>query len=98
MLHRQCATVPVLIGAADIKLTLAQSRIAACSLFQLQHQMLTFGQEKSKLLTVFFLVQLFDLVEFQGWHQAFPRSASMASASASATLMPSTPAERIPPA
>ena len=52
------------------------------------HEVLAFHDEESQLLAEFLLLQLLDVFEFQ----------ASSLATASATLMPSTPADRIPPA
>ena len=52
------------------------------------HQVLAFDEEVAELFAEFLLVQLPDVVEFHVRSRA----------SASATLMPSTPADRMPPA
>ena len=91
---------------SDIQLTGLQRFIVDGCFFQFQHQMFTFRQKTPKLLAVLFLMQLFNVIDFHALHPCQPRSlpgvsarsASMAIASASATLMPSTPADKIPPA
>ena len=81
---RQCS-----YSLVTIELAFAQPRILHRRLLQLQHQVFAFDQEIAELLAVFLLVQLLDVVEFH-----VPGSR----ATASATLMPSTPADRMPPA
>ena len=65
-----------------------QPRIAGRRLLQLLHQMLTFQQKAAVLLADFFQMKFLDVFELHD--RLF--------ATASATLMPSTPAERMPPA
>jgi len=74
--------------ARQVDLAGPQPRIPRRGLLQFLHQVLTFHQEMSELGAEFFLMKFLDVFEF---HARFR-------ATASATLMPSTPADRMPPA
>ena len=65
-----------------------QPRVVQRGLLQFLHQVLAFHEEVAQLRAELLLVQLLDVFEF---HARFR-------ATASATLMPSTPADRMPPA
>ena len=80
------------MSLGDIQLAALQQRVLLGGLLQLQHQMLAFHQEVAELGAVLLLLQLLDVVELHQW------PARIDLATASATLMPSTPAERMPPA
>ena len=84
--------LPLFMSLGDIQLAALQQRVVLRRLLQLQHQMLAFHQEVAELGAVLLLLQLLDVVELHQWH------ARIDLATASATLMPSTPAERMPPA
>jgi hypothetical protein len=85
--HRQLAR-PVRVVARHEDLALPQARIAHRRLLELLHEMLAFDDEMLQLLAEFLLVQPLDVFEFHVRSRA----------TASATLMPSTPADRMPPA
>ena len=74
--------------ACQVDFAVTQPRIVHCGLLQFLHQVLTFHEKVAQLRAEFLLMQLLDVFEF---HARFR-------ATASATLMPSTPADRIPPA
>ena len=76
------------IVARDEDLALAQASIARRGPLELLHEVLAFDDEELQLLAELLFVQLLDVIEFHVRSRA----------TASATLMPSTPAERIPPA
>jgi hypothetical protein len=78
----------MLIFPGEIDFARAQAGIMSQRFLQLLHQMLAFQQEVADLLAEFLLMQLLDVFEFHDRLRA----------TASATLMPSTPAERMPPA
>ncbi len=90
----------MLVPTGDIQLASSQQWVAQGGLLQLQHRMLTFDQEIAELLPVSLLMQLFDVVELHGG--SVPRSVGPVLpkdlATASATRIPSTPADRMPPA
>ena len=68
-------------------------------LLQLQNEVFAFDQKKSEFFTAFLLVEFFDIIEFHGLTALFDCADSNRDlATTSATLMPSTPAERMPPA
>ena len=93
--------LPVLVGRGDIQLAALQLRVMQGRLLQLQQQMLALHQEMTELGAVFFLLKFLDVVEFHQCGAQLPGwlvSDSSDLATASATLMPSTPADRIPPA
>lgn len=79
---------PVGVFGREVHLAGAQPGIAQRRLLQFLHQMLALGEEAAELLAVFPLLQLADLFHFHARLRA----------TASATLMPSTPAESMPPA
>ena len=76
------------IVARQVDLAGAQPRIVPGRLLELLYQVLALDDEVAELLAEFLLVQLLEVFEFH----------VIARATASATLMPSTPAERMPPA
>src|SRR6478752_10443960 len=79
---------PVRVLAREVDLAGTQPGIQQCRLLQFLHQMLAFHQEAAQLLAELLVVELLDVLEFHDRLRA----------TASATLIPSTPADRMPPA
>src|SRR6185436_11905033 len=79
---------PVREVAREIDLAAAEALVVLRGLLQFLHQVLALDDEEPQLLAELLLVQLLDVFEFHARLRA----------TASATLMPSTPADRIPPA
>src|SRR5690606_7229518 len=90
---------PMLVRGRHEQLTALPLFILLRGFFQLEHQMLALHQKAAELLAVFFLLQLFNVVAVHACAmRACGASPSIDCATASAILMPSTPAERMPPA
>jgi glucuronate isomerase len=66
-------------------------------LAEFDHQMLTFGEKATQFLAVLAVTQSFQVVEVHALARR-DECALISAATASASLMPSTPAERMPPA
>jgi hypothetical protein len=79
---------PVRALRGDVHRAGAEPLIARGSSFQFLHQVLAVEQEEAQLLAMLALVQLPDVLDLHARLRA----------TASATLMPSTAAERMPPA
>src|SRR4051812_48692879 len=82
-------TAPVFVLPGQIQLAGQELGVVLSRLLQFQHEVLALNEVVTELLAIALLVQLLDVFELH------PTSAR---ATASATLIPSTPADRIPPA
>src|SRR5437868_15432194 len=101
-------TAPMLMLAGHVQRTTLQRRILQGRFLQLQHQMFALHQKVSELFPILFLVQLLDVVELHCRVSltgaalltgcSLCVACNMDWATASAILMPSTPADRMPPA
>jgi hypothetical protein len=85
-------TLPMLVLARHVEFAGVKLRVLHCRFLQLQHQVFAFDEEVTERFAVLFLVKFFEVVEFQVADSNIDR------ATASATLIPSTPADRMPPA
>ncbi|MDT4812545.1 hypothetical protein FQZ97_455090 [compost metagenome] len=90
--------LPVFVGAGDVQLAALQQRVVQGGLLQFQQQVLALHQEMPELGAVLLLVEFLDVVEFHRGGAQWLCWDNIDLATASATLMPSTPAERMPPA